>query len=125
MSMYGFEVPCGRNQLAAGRRKKVFDIIAPYVMSQDDLDAVAERTQYLRDLWLESMANAARTMLQSKLQVKTKEFMRRFFPSNGLFPTKKHAALIGLPGQCRQTRAYWTGDLVYCVLTCFICIPGV
>ena len=97
MSMYGFEVPCGRNQLAAGRRKKVFDIIAPYVMSQDDLDAVAERTQYLRDLWLESMANAARTMLQSKLQVKTKEFMRRFFPSNGLFPTKKHAALIGLP----------------------------
>ena len=97
MTLYGFEVPCGRNQLAASRRKKIFDIIAPYVLSQEDIDAVAERTQYVRDIWLESMANAVRTMLYSKLQTRTKDFLRRFFPSNGLLPTKKHAAMIGLP----------------------------
>jgi hypothetical protein len=96
MSMFGFDVPCGRNQVAASRRKKIFDVIAPYVMSQEDIDTVASRPAYLRDLWLESFANAARTMLSSKLQIRTKELLRKFFPSNGLLPTKRHAALIGM-----------------------------
>ena len=62
MSMFGFDVPCGRNQVAASRRKRIFDVIAPYVMSQEDIDTVASRPAYLRDLWLESFANAARTI---------------------------------------------------------------
>ena len=96
MSLYGFDVPCGRNSKATARRKKIFDIIAPYVMSQEDIDAVAERPVLLRDLWLESLANTHRTMLHSKLQRNTKDFLHKFFPSNGCLPKAKNAALVGL-----------------------------
>ena len=65
-------------------------------MSQEDIDAVAERPVLLRDLWLESLANTHRTMLHSKLQRNTKDFLRKFFPSNGCLPKAKNAALVGL-----------------------------
>ena len=96
MSLYGFEVPCGKNTLATAKRKRIFDIIAPYVMSQDDLELVAERPVMIRDLWLESLANTHRTMLLSKLQRNTKDFLRKFFPSGGSCPSRKLALLVGL-----------------------------
>ena len=98
MSLFGYDVPSGKNQVAIGRRRKIFEIIAPYVMSQNDIDVVREKPLLLRDIWLESMANSARTMLNSKLQARTKDFLRKFFPSDSL-PSKKYAALIGMsPG---------------------------
>ena len=96
MSLYGFDVPCGKNGLAVSRRQKIYDIIAPYVLSAEDMKEIAEAPRQLKELWLESLANTNRTMVHTNTQRATKELLRKAFPSKDLVPSRRFRVMLGL-----------------------------
>ena len=100
MALYGPDIPLARNLVDQGKRKEIFDIIAPYTMSCDDIEIFKAAPQRLQDLWLESFTASLKGMLLTGLQKLTKLEFSKCFPAHGGFPAPTQAASIGLePGQ--------------------------
>jgi hypothetical protein len=96
MSLHGWQVPCGKRADEAARRKEVFDIAAPYCMSEDDILEVGQSPEKLQDLWFESFANSNRVLVHESLQKLAKSHFLRYFPSFGNATSRSVGAMLGL-----------------------------
>ena len=52
-SLKGYEIPLGRTASEKAARQQVFDIIAPYFLSAEDMKIVAKTGEEEMALWLE------------------------------------------------------------------------
>jgi len=101
MALYGVDVPTSKKDDDIQRRQTIFDIVAPYCLSADDIEAVNnEYADNIRDLWLASFTCSQNVMIYTKLMSSVKEHFRNYFPPNGLSPKACLGRKIGLaPGQ--------------------------
>jgi hypothetical protein len=100
MAMYGFDVPYSKKPAHAERRKEIFRVVSRYCLSDDDMEEIRKIPESVKDLWLWSFTNSQCVMLRSKLLATTKDYMRRYFPDDGLAPKSSLGKMIGLaPGQ--------------------------
>jgi hypothetical protein len=97
MAEYGFDVPCSKKPTDAIRRRKIFDIIAPYCFSHAEIAEIAKYSDTIQDLWLQSFTNSQSVMVKSKLLQSAKEYFRTFFPDDSMAPRPSKARRIGLP----------------------------
>ena len=99
MSKCGVNLPMGRSTEDKKMRRKIFDVIAPYIMSPDDMVVVQQAGDQIKDLWLETFTNSQKVMINSTLNAEAKSFCDHFFPGKGNIPSVKYANLLGLkPG---------------------------
>ena len=100
MALYGPDIPLARNIVDQRKRKEIFDIIAPYSMSLDDMEIFESTPQKVQDLWLESFTASVKGMLFTGLQKLSKIEFGKCFPAHGASPAAVHGASVGLgPGQ--------------------------
>ena len=52
IALYGCDVPNSRKDEDKLRRETIFEIVAPYSLSAEDIVAVNEYSDHIRDLWL-------------------------------------------------------------------------
>ena len=98
LSLYGTDIPTGFTVTDSTRRRKVFEIVAPYVLSEKDISTVRATPQNHVDLWLTTFTNSQKGIV-GNLYNTTKFMARQFFPSSGTVPSKENAAHLGLrPG---------------------------
>ena len=97
MSMHSINVPLGKTAADKRKRKEVFEIIHPYIMSPADMEEVEEAGVEVKDLWLESFTATQKGMIGTTLSYYTKQYFQYFFPSRGLIPNNKYGSLVGLP----------------------------
>ena len=99
MSLYGADIPVGSTVADNNRRRKVWEIVAPYVLSEQDISTVQATPQLLVDLWLTTFTNSQKGVI-GNLNNQVKLFMKlRFFQSSGSVPSPENAVLVGLqPG---------------------------
>jgi hypothetical protein len=96
MALYGYDVPYTKKSSDVERRAKVYDIISPYCFSKQDLRELASYPDHIREMWLQTFTNSQKVMLHSKLLIATKEWFRKFFPSDGASPNIRFGEQIGL-----------------------------
>ena len=96
MALHGFDYPGSKSNEDHARRQEIFDIIAPCVMSQADIDIVKKSPITVRQLWLESFSMTQKGMLVTKLQKVVKDDVREYVPSRGGFPRPAYAQAVGL-----------------------------
>ncbi len=98
MSIVGYDIPLGRTTKDNTLRQEVFDLIAPYVLSAEEIQMVDETDPQIRGLWFETFTNSQKGVLFTSLNALAKEFYRKFyFPDNGTCPPPEFAALLCLP----------------------------
>ena len=96
MSLYGADCPLGSTIADMNRRRKVYAVISPYVMSEKDLSTVMESSPAHVDLWLGTFTQSQKGIIGNLFQ-KTKEKAIQFlFPKSPNVPNAKHAAGLGL-----------------------------
>jgi len=100
MALTGADVPNGKSAEHQLRREEIFDIVAPYCFSAEDMAALAEYPDSVKDLWLMSFTNSQNVMISSKLMTAVKDHFRSYFPDKGASPKASLGKKIGLvPGQ--------------------------
>jgi hypothetical protein len=97
MALYGFHIPHSKKPSDAERRRKVFDIIAPYCLSKSDMREFQMYEESIVEIWLQTFSNSQNTMIKSKLLINTKDWFRKFFPPDGAAPVHSLGKRIGLP----------------------------
>ena len=119
MALYGYHVPFRKTPEDSARRKVVFDIIAPYCLSKDDMKVVQASSQQQQDLWLESFANSQKVLLHIKLLQTAKNCFRKYFPDGAVSPLRRDGKMVGLePGQTILDRCANVPDALQCALIC-------
>ena len=99
MAVYGYDVPYTKKPSDVERRAVYFDIISPYCFSKQELKELSGYSEPIRELWLQTFTNSQNMMVRTKLLISTKEWFRRFFPSDGASPKPSLGQQIGLePG---------------------------
>ena len=96
MALYGPDIPLARSPVDNAKRRQIFDIVAPYTMSTEDVQMVDAAPQRVQDLWLESFPASLKGMLFTSLQKLTKDEFGKSFPAYGAFPAPMHAEAVGL-----------------------------
>lgn len=96
MALYGYDIPYTKKSSDVERRAKVFDIISPYCFSKQDLTELERYPEPIREMWLQTFSNSQKVMVHSKLLIATKEWFRKFFPSEGASPNLRWGEQIGL-----------------------------
>ena len=100
MALYGCNVPGAKKSEDQEARDLIFDIIAPYCLSAEDIEAIDEYPVHIRNLWLTSFTNLQNVMIFSKLLPAVKDQFRTYFPHKGASPKASVGRKIGLlPGQ--------------------------
>jgi len=100
MALYGCNVPGAKKSEDQEARDLIFDIIAPYCLSAEDIEAIDEYPVHIRNLWLTSFTNSQNVMIFSKLLPAVKDQFRTYFPHKGASPKASVGRKIGLlPGQ--------------------------
>ena len=100
MALYGSNVPGARKSEDQEARDLIFDIISPYCLSAEDIEAIDEYPVHIRNLWLTSFTNSQNVMIFSKLLPAVKDQFRTYFPHKGASPKASVGRKIGLlPGQ--------------------------
>ena len=100
MALYGCNVPGAKKSEDQEARDLIFDIIAPYCLSAEDMEAIDEYPVHIRNLWLTSFTNSQNVMIFSKLLPAVKDHFRTYFPHKGASPKASVGRKIGLlPGQ--------------------------
>ena len=98
LSLKGYDIPVGRTAGEKATREEVFNLIAPYFLSSEDMETIGEADQEEMALWLETFTNTQKGLLYTSLNVATKSFcIDNYFPCKGSIPTPEHAAELGLP----------------------------
>ena len=72
MAMYGCDVPNSRKDEDKERRETIFEIVAPYCLSAEDIVAVNEYCDHIRNLWLASFTSSQNVMIFSKLRLQSR-----------------------------------------------------
>ena len=97
LSEYGYDFPTGKSITAINARNAIFEIIHPYIFSEEDLVTVRQTDPALKALWLETFTNSLKGMLHNNLNINAKyEFAGNFFPSRGALPPPDFGKLLGL-----------------------------
>ena len=97
ISLFGADLPLGNTMSDSLRRRKIFDIAAPYVLSEDDSSTVRAALQHLVDLWLGTFTSSLKGVFLN-LCSKTKAAVQQsYFPRSGTVPSVGNAKLVGLP----------------------------
>jgi hypothetical protein len=100
MALFGINVPHSRKPQDREAREEIFQIIAPYCFSSEDMAAINEYPDKVKDLWFISFTNSQQVMIFSKLVVAVKDHFRSYFPDNGASPRQSLGQKVGLmPGQ--------------------------
>mmetsp|Transcript_52038 Transcript_52038/g.108692 ORF Transcript_52038/g.108692 Transcript_52038/m.108692 type:complete len:383 (-) Transcript_52038:61-1209(-) len=100
ISLFGADLPTGSAISDLSRRRKIFDIAAPYVLSQDDLATVRAAPQHLVDLWLGTFTSSLKGIFLNLLSKTKATVQQSYFPSSGTVPSEENAKLVGLlPGK--------------------------
>jgi len=100
MALYGSNVPGARKSEDQEARDLIFDIIAPYCLSAEDIEAIDEYPVHIRNLWLTSFTNSQNVMIFSKLMSTVKDHFRTYFPHKAASPKASLGRKVGLmPGQ--------------------------
>jgi len=97
MALFGFDCPIGKSADECIRRREIFNIIKPYVFSNENIEYVKQATPQMLDLWLESFAMSQKGMLFTSLQKVVKDVFRKYFPSFSFLPATALANRVGLP----------------------------
>ena len=98
LSLKGYDIPVGRTGDEKLTREEVFNLIAPYFLSSEDMETIGEADPEEMALWLETFTNTQKGLLYTSLNVATKSFcIDNYFPCKGSIPTPEHAAELGLP----------------------------
>ena len=98
LSLKGYDIPLGRTVYEKSIRQQVWDIIAPYFLSAEDMKTVAEADPEPMDLFLESFTATQKGLLYTTLSIAAKEYcIATYYPPRGSIPTHEHAAELGLP----------------------------
>ena len=98
LSLKGYDIPVGRTASEKLTREEVFNLIAPYFLSSEDMETIGEADPEEMALWLETFTNTQKGLLYTSLNVATKSFcIDNYFPCKGSVPTPEHAAELGLP----------------------------
>ena len=98
MSVAGMDLPLGKSSKDQLLRERVYNIIAPYCMSKEDMEEVEAFSERERNLWLESFTNTQKGLIFTSLFSNAKDWFRqKYFPSGGAYPASTYANLIGLP----------------------------
>ena len=80
-------------QAAFQERMDLFNIVVPYVLSQQDIHETQNPPPVFCNIWLHLFANSTLAWFLSHLLKKTKDAFRRYFPTNGL-PSEEWAELV-------------------------------
>ena len=97
MSLFGWQVPCGKRVEEVASRKEVYDIAAPYCLSAEDMLEVAQHPDKMQDLWFESFAKSNQVLVHVSLQKLAKSFFgARIFPPHGGAASQKVGTMLGL-----------------------------
>ena len=100
MALFGCNVPNARKSEDQEARYLIFDIVAPYCLSAEDMTAIDEYPMHIRNLWLSSFTNSQQVMIFSKLLPAVKDHFRTYFPHDGASPKASVGRKVGLlPGQ--------------------------
>jgi len=100
MALYGCNVPGAKKSEDQEARDLIFDIIAPYCLSAEDIEAIDEYPVHIRNLWLTSFTNSQNVMIFSKLLPAVKDQFRTYFSHKGASPKTSVGRKVGLlPGQ--------------------------
>lgn len=97
MALFGFDIPLGKGHDDCIKRREIFNIIKPYVFSEEDIEQIQQATPQMLDLWLESFAMSQKGMLFTSLQRMVKDEFRKYFPSHSSLPNATLACRVGLP----------------------------
>jgi hypothetical protein len=98
LSLKGYDIPLGRTVYEKSIRRQVWDIIAPYFLSAEDMKTVAEAHPEEMSLFLESFTATQKGLLYTTLSIAAKEYcIKTYYPARGSIPTPEHAAELGLP----------------------------
>ena len=98
LSVKGYDLLLGRTVSEKAARQQVFDIVAPYFLSSEDMETVAEANPEEMAHWLETFTATQKGLVHTSLNFATKLYcIDRYFPSKGSVPTPEHAAELGLP----------------------------
>ncbi len=113
MSVQGHDIPLSRSTRDKNMRIKIFDIVKPYCFSTEELAIMNEADSFTRTGWLETFTNSQKGIIGTSLLGLVKdEFRTNFFPSDGVYPSKIKAALIGLP----PSTSFWERLVLYEVI---------
>jgi hypothetical protein len=97
ISLHGPDIPVGSTISDLNRRRKIFEIAAPYVLSAGDIETVKATPQNLVDLWLSTFTSSLKGIFLN-LYSQTKNVARQSYcPRSGMIPAEAHAKLVGLP----------------------------
>ncbi len=96
--MKGYDIPLGRTVSEKALRQLVFDIIAPYFLSSEEMKTVEEADPEEMAHWLETFTSTQKGLLYTTLNITAKEYcIATYYPPRGSIPTPEHAAELGLP----------------------------
>ena len=96
MALHCFDYPGSKSNEDHALHEEIFNIIAPCVMSQADIDVAMQSPLTVRQLWSESFSMTQKGMLMTKLQKVVKNVVREYFSSRGTFPRPSYVAAVGL-----------------------------
>ena len=100
LSVKGYDIPLGRTVGEKATRQQVFDIIALYFLSSEDMETVAEANPEEMAHWLETFIATQKGLVHTSLNIAAKLYcIDRYFPSKGSVPTSEHAAELELPSE--------------------------
>ncbi len=99
MSVVGHELPLGKSTEDQILRDRIFNMIAPYCLSTEDMEDLETFSERERDVWLQSFTNTQKGVIFTSLLSNAKEWFRKKkkFPSAGAYPATSYAELLGLP----------------------------
>ena len=98
MSVVGHEIPLGKSSEDLILRDRIFNMIAPYCLSTEDMEELETFSKREIDVWLQSFTNTQQGVIFTSLLSNAKEwFRKKYFPSAGAYPASAYAELLGLP----------------------------
>ena len=98
MSVVGHELPLGKSSEDQILRDRIFNLIAPYCLSTEDMEELETFSRREMDVWLQSFTNTQKGVIFTSLLSNAKElFRKKYFPSTGAYPATANAELLGLP----------------------------
>ena len=98
MSVVGHEIPLGKSSEDQILRDRIFNMIAPYCLSTEDMEELETFSKREIDVWLQSFTNTQKGVIFTSLLSNAKElFRKKYFPSAGTCPASANAELLGLP----------------------------
>jgi hypothetical protein len=98
MSVVDHEIPLGKSSEGQILRDHIFNMVAPYYLSTDDMEEVGTISKGQIDVLLESFTNTQKGVIYTSFLTNAKNWVRqKYFPSGGGYPPSSYTELLRLP----------------------------